>query len=226
VDALHLPMLFDSYATMDRVRDALAPKLEARIEAQGFVVLNWSDGGWAQFFTKRPVKSLDDVRKLKLWISAGSAKTERLYKQFGFNVVPLPLSEMSTGLQSGLIEAIDVPPLYAMLDGSFQRAPYLIDIKWAPVTAGTVIAKAAWEKIPANLRPQLLDAARKAGADTRDRIRRLGDDSIAQMKQRGLTVVEVDQAAWKREAETFWPQLRGTMAPAELVDEAIRLVRG
>ena len=46
---------------------------------------------------------------------------------------PLPMTEMLTALQTGLIEAIDVPPLFAMLDGSFQRAPYMTDIRWAPV---------------------------------------------------------------------------------------------
>lgn len=223
VDALHIPMLFDSYEELDHVRNAMAPKLEQRLAAQGFVVLNWSDGGWAQFFTKKPAATLDDIRKQKLWISAGDAKTERLYKQFGMQVVPLPLSEVSTGLQSGLVEAITVPPLYAMLDGSFQRATNMTDIKWAPVIAGTVVSKQAWEKVPADLRPKLAEASERAGEATRSRIRKLGDDAIAQMKQRGLNVVEADRAAWKKEVEAAWPKLRGVLAPAELFDEAIRL---
>ena len=223
VDALHIPMLFDSYAELDHVRDKMAPKLEQRLEEQGFVVLNWSDGGWAQFFTKRPAKTLDDIRKHKLWISAADAKTERLYKQFGMNVVPLPLSEVATALQSGLVEAITVPPLYAMLDGSFQRATNMTDLKWAPVIAGTVIAKAAWEKIPAALRPELAAASAKAGDATRSRIRKLGDEAIVQMKDRGLNVVPIDTAAWKQEVEAAWPKLRGVLAPADLFDEAIRL---
>ena len=223
VDALHIPMLFDSYAELDHVRDAMAPKLERRLNGKGFVVLNWSDGGWAQFFTKKPAATLDDIRKQKLWISAGDAKTERLYKQFGMQVTPLPLSEVGTALQSGLVEAITVPPLYAMLDGSFQRATNMTDIKWAPVIAGTVIAQQAWEKIPATLRRELAAASERAGDATRDRIRKLGDDAIVQMKQRGLTVVATDRAAWKKEVEAAWPKLRGVLAPADLFDEAVRL---
>jgi TRAP-type C4-dicarboxylate transport system substrate-binding protein len=216
-------MLFDSYAELDHVRNAMAPKLEARLERKGFTVLNWSDGGWAQFFTKRPAKTLDDIRSHKLWISAGDAKTERLYKQFGMQVVPLPLSEVATGLQSGLVEAVTVPPLYALLDGTFQRVTNMTDVKWAPVIAGTVIANDAWQKIPADLRPQLSEAAKRAGEQTRSRIRQLGDDAITQMKQRGLTVVAVDKAAWQKEVEAAWPKLRGVLAPADLFDEAIKL---
>ena len=223
IDALHIPMLFNSYEELDYVRDKLAPKLEQRLEAKGFVILNWSDAGWAQFFTKRPAKTLDDIRKMKLWISAGDAKTERLYADFNMRVTPLTLSDMMTGLQTGLIEAIDVPPLYAMLDGSFERAPYMIDIKWAPVIGGTVIDKRAWERIPADLRPKLLEAARNAGERTRGEIRKLGADAVTQMKQRGLTVVEADQQAWLKEVEAGYPKLRGVLAPTELFDEAIRL---
>lgn len=223
VEALHIPMLFGSYAELDYVRDKMAPTLEAKLKAKGFVVLNWSDGGWAQFFTKEPAKTIDDIRGMKLWIAAGDPKTERLYRDFGMRPTPLPMTEMMTSLQTGLIEAIDVPPLFAMLDGSFQRAPYMTDIRWGAVLGGTVISADAWEKIPADLRPRLLASARKAGDEMRGRIRQLGDDAITQMKQRGLTVVSVDQQAWQDEIEKGYPKMRGQLAPAELFDEAIRL---
>jgi TRAP-type C4-dicarboxylate transport system substrate-binding protein len=201
----------------------MAPKLEAALSQKGFVVLNWSDGGWAQFFTKTPAKTLDDIRGMKLWIGTGDPKSEQLYRDFGMRPTPLPMTEMMTSLQTGLIDAIDMPPLFAMLDGSFQRAPYMTDIRWGPVIGGTVISKAAWESIPADLRPRLLASARKAGEEMRDRIRQLGEDAIAQMKQRGLTVVEADRAAWQREVEAGYPKMRGKLAPAPLFDEAIRL---
>ena len=223
VDALHIPMLFDSYAELDYVRDKMAPAFEARLSAEGFVVLNWADGGWAQFFTKEPTKTLADLRKQKLWISAGDPRTERLYKRFDMTVTPLSMGDVPTGLQTGLIEAITIPPLFAMLDGSYRSAPNLVDLKWAPVTGGVVISKEAWEKIPADLRPKLLTASRAAGDELRTKIRRLGDDAVAQMKTRGLNVVSVDVEAWRAEVEAAYPDLRGELAPAELFDEALRL---
>ena len=223
IEALHIPLLFRSYEELDYVRENMAPKLEGALAQKGFIVVNWSDGGWAQFFTKRPAKTLDDLRGMKLWISSGDPKAEQLYREFGMRPTPLPMTEMLTALQTGLIEAIDVPPLFAMLDGSFQRAPYMTDIRWAPVIGGTVISKQAWETIPADLRPKLLASAKKAGEEMRGRIRQLGEDAIMQMKQRGLTVVPADRDAWQREVEAAYPKLRGRLAPAPLFDEAIRL---
>lgn len=223
VDALHIPLLFDSYAELDYVRDKMAPTLEARLATEGFVVLNWADGGWAQFFTKRSAATLDELRKQKLWISAGDPRTERLYKRFDMTVTPLSMGDVPTGLQTGLIEAITIPPLFAMLDGSYRSAPNLIDLKWAPVTGGVVVSNTAWEKIPADLRPKLLAASREAGDELRTKIRRLGDDAVAQMKTRGLNVVAVDRAAWQKEVEAAYPELRGELAPEELFDMALRL---
>jgi TRAP-type C4-dicarboxylate transport system substrate-binding protein len=223
IEALHIPLLFRSYEELDYVREKMAPKFEAALSQKGFVVLNWSDGGWAQFFTKRPAKTLDDLRSMKLWIASGDPKAEQLYRDFGMRPTPLPMTEMLTALQTGLIEAIDVPPLFAMLDGSYQRAPYMTDIRWAPVMGGTVISKEAWESIPADVRPKLLASARKAGEEMRGRIRQLGEDAITQMKQRGLTVVEADRDAWQREVEAGYPKMRGKLAPPALFDEAIRL---
>ena len=222
VDALHIPMLFNSYAELDAVRDRMAPTLERRLEDKGFVVLNWADGGWARFFAKKPVQTLDDLRRQKLWISAGDPKTERLYKKYDMQVTPLSLGDVQTGLQTGLVEAVTEPPLFAMLDGTYRSAPNMTDLRWAPVIGGTVISKEAWEKVPANLRPQLLDASRRAGDELRDKIRRQGDDAIGQMKQRGLNVVSVDREAWEKEVTALYPELRGELAPADLFDQAIR----
>ena len=222
VDAMHIPLLFRSYEELDYVRDKMAPTLEKRLASNGFVILNWSDGGWAHFFAKQPVATLADLRKQKLWISAGDPKTERLYKKFDMQVTPLALGDVQTGLQTGLVEVVTEPPLFAMLDGTYQAAGNMTDLRWAPVLGGTVISKDAWEKIPADLRPQLEEASRKAGDDLRATIRKLGADAITQMKSRGLNVVEVDRAAWEKEVTALYPQLRGDLAPADLFDMAIR----
>lgn len=223
IDALHLPMLFESYQELDYVRDRMAPTYEKRLAEKGYVVLNWSDGGWAHFFTAKPAKTLADIRSQKLWISAGDPKTERLYKDYRMRVVPLAVTDLATSFETGLIEAVTLPPLFAMLNGSFERAPYMTDVKWAPIVGGTVVSSKAWESIPSDLRPRLLEASQRAGAQVRERIRRLGDDAVDQMKQRGLTVVAADHAAWLAEVKAAYPELRGVLAPAELFDEAIRL---
>ena len=111
VDCLNIPMLFASYEELDYVRNGIAAELEQRLTHKHFKVLSWAEGGWIYFFTKVPVRTPDDLRKLRLWTAAGYPEAEKLSKALGFQVVPLPETDMLTGLQTGLIEAIDIPPV-------------------------------------------------------------------------------------------------------------------
>ena len=226
VSCLQIPMMISSYEELDYVRDRVAPKLETMLEDKGFTVLNWGDVGWVHFFTKQPARTLDDIRGMKLFISAGDPETEKLYREFGFNPVPMPVTDMVAILQTGLIDAFDVPPLFALSDQSFALAKNMIDVKWAALVGATIVHEDAWEQIPAALRPKLLASARRAGEKLREDIRRLGDESIVAMKMFGLNVTELDEATrneWRAEAEAAYPKLRGRLVPAELFDEVVRL---
>jgi len=226
VSCLQIPLLLDSYEELDYVRDRLAPLLERRIEERGFVVVNWSDAGWVHFFTKSPAATPDDLRQLKLLTSAGDPQTEKLYKDFGLHVVPLPYTEVLMALETGLIEAVQGPPLYAMLDQWFGLAPNMTDLRWAPLVGATVIRRDTWEAIPQAWREEMLESARAAGLQLRGKIRALGEEAVPEMEKRGLKVVSLDEAAlraWSAETTRAYQKLRGVYAPADLFDEAVRL---
>ncbi len=226
VACFHIPMMIESYEELDYVRDRIAPRLEKLLDEKGYVVLNWGDAGWVHFFTKTPARKLDEIRKMKLFTMAGDAEALELYQSAGFRPVPLATTDMMPALQTGLIEAFDVPPLLAMLNQWFGLARNMIDVKWAPLVGATVVSKKTWERIPAEQRAQMLEAARSAGVRLRGEIRKMGDDAVVEMKKRGLNVITLDAATladWRRQAEEAYPKLRGRLAPAELFDEVKRL---
>jgi TRAP-type C4-dicarboxylate transport system substrate-binding protein len=226
VACLQVPLMLQSYAELDHVRAGMAERLEKRIEAKGFKVLNWADGGWVHTFATRPVRTPDDLRKLKLFTSAGDPKTERLFEELGFNVVPLTMADMMLQLNTSALDAITTVPLFAMLQESYRLAPYMTDLAWTPLVGGTIIDLRAWNRIPAAIRPALVDAARAAGDTLRPRIRSLGDGAVPEMQKKGLKVVTLDaaqRAAWQKAAEGAYDKLRGRYCPADLFDEALRL---
>jgi len=226
VACLQIPMMIESYEELDYVRDRVAPRLEKLLDEKGYVVLNWGDAGWVHFFTKTPARRLDDIRKMKLFTMAGDADALELYQSAGFRPVPLATTDMMPALQTGLIEAFDVPPLLAMLNQWFGLARHMLDIRWTPLVGATVVSKKAWERIPESMRPAMLEAARGAGLRLRTEIRKMGDDAVAEMRKRGLNVITVDGptlAEWRREVEEAYPKLRGRLVPAELFDEVRRL---
>jgi TRAP-type C4-dicarboxylate transport system substrate-binding protein len=142
--------------------------------------------------------------------------------------VPLPVTDMLTGLQTGLIEAIDVPPLFALLDRSYQAAPYMTDLRFAPLNAATVITSASWERIPENHRAEFLDATHAAVEAMRAEIHAAEVESIEEMVARGLTVVRLEPSElelWRAEAEDVYPRLGCASSHPALFEEVMRLRR-
>lgn len=226
VACLQVPLLIDSYAELDYVRDRLASTLEARIEARGFKVLNWADGGWVRVFSKEPMTTPADLRGMKLFTSAGDPETEVLYTRFGFRVVPLSIVDLVTSLQTGMIEAVPSVPLFAQLQELYKLTPHMLNVKLTPLVGGTVVDAAVWRQLPAEHRAAMLESAADAGMQMRNPIRQLGEDTIAEMATRGLRVIEPDAAtlaAWRREAESIYPRLRGEYCPADVFDQVVRL---
>lgn len=226
VSCLQVPMMLQSYEELDFVRERIAPELERRIESRGFKVLHWADGGWVYVFTKHGARTPDDLRRLRLFTSAGDPETERLYKEFGFNVVPYSATDLVPMLQAGKLDAFALPPLFAQTQELFKLAPNMTNVPWIPLVGGTVITLKAWGRLPESKRDALLEAARKPGERLRADIRRMGDVAVVEMQKRGLKVLDVDAATrrtWQTEAEKTYPKLRGTYCPADVFDEVRRL---
>jgi TRAP-type C4-dicarboxylate transport system substrate-binding protein len=226
VECLQLPLFFETYADLERVRGAIAPALEASIEENGYKVLSWAEAGWVHFFAKSPVRTPDELRPLRLWVSTGALETERIANELGFRTVPLAVTDMLTGLQTGLIEAIDVPPLFALLDRSYQAAPFMTELRFAPLNAATLMTLSAWERIAESHRARFLDAARAAIEKMRAKIHTAEVEAIEEMVARGLTVVRLEAGeleSWRREAEAIYPRLGCARQHPELFAEVTRL---
>jgi len=226
VYALGVPLMYDSYDEVYTVLDRMRPGLEAGLLDKGFVVLNWADGGWVRFFTKKPVAAPDDLRALKLFSWAGDAEAVEVWRSAGFRPVPLPSTEIATALQTGLIEALGSPPQVAVISQFFNHAQYMTDLRWQLLLGATVITKRDWDRIPADLQPALRQAAEDAGARLRSEIRSSEARDVEAMEKRGLHVVgvtEAQRAEWQKLTEKMYPKIRGPIVPVPAFDEAMRL---
>jgi TRAP-type transport system periplasmic protein len=226
VYALGIPMMYDSYDEVYGVLERMRPRLEQGLAAKGFVVLNWADGGWVHFFSQQPVAVPDDLRALKLFTWAGDSDSVELWKSIGFRPVPLPSTEIATALQTGLVNALGCPPQVAVVAQYYNHAKNMTDLKWQLLLGATLIDKSTWERIPADIRPALLEAARADGKRLQAEIRGSAEKDVEAMRKRGLNVVPVDakaRALWRQTAESTYPRIRGKIVPAEAFDEAMRI---
>lgn len=229
VNALQsMPMAFRSLEEVDYVGEKLRPLLEARLLAKGYLVLFWSDSGWVRFFTTSPILRPDDLRKLKIFSWAGSTHEYDLWKSTGFNPVMLETAGIAQGLLSGTISAITMPPLFANPGRMDSQAKYMLELNWAPLVGAAVVRKKSWDKIPAQFHQPMLKIAAEAGRQVTAAGRAENDAAVAAMEKRGLKVQKVTpevEAEWRAVVETVNDKIRGKIVPADMYDEAQRLLK-
>ena len=181
----NMPMMFRSLDEVDYIGRKLQPKLQERMHDKGFVVLSWIDTGWVRFFSRTPVVRIDDLKKLDLFTWAGDSKTIDVMTHAGLKPVPLETDDILTGLQTGLIDAVPMPPFYALALQVYRHAPHMLDLHWAPLVGALVVTRKAWDRIPVELQSEMRDAAAQTGAEIKAAGRSEGAQSILTMRKVG-----------------------------------------
>ena len=215
-----IPFFFDSYDELNYVTDKLTPTIRKRLEPKGFVLLNWGHGGWTQIFTKKPVKTVEDVKSVKLYTSAGNDRMVQWFKSNGFQPRAMAMTDIMTGLTTGMIDGLPAPPLAAMFFQWYKQTPYMLDIGLAPIVGATVITTKTWKSIPDADKPKLLAAADGVDKRLRAEIPKQDLSSIETMKKAGLTVTNATGPEWKTQLDSLAKTMRGEMVPTDIFDLA------
>ena len=224
-------MLIRSNEEMIAVLGEVAPFLEQNLEQRGFVALMWAPVGWVKFFAREPVRSLADIRRQTLWVGDANAAQVRAWQQAGFDVVALPMNEVTTALQSGMIDAYLTSPLAALQFQWFGITPHMNELSLFPLYGALVISKRAWDRIPETLRPGLRAAARAGAQRFSATALELDDLAVLSMQAYGLQVHEAPAALeqeWRQIAADEFQSLIGAVIDAEafrLVSETVTAYR-
>ena len=222
---LNIPFFFESDEEVFHVVEALTPTFERVLADEGLVLLNWGHAGWAHFFSEDRVETLDDLRGTKLFTAAGDDKMLQWYKENAFDPEPLAVTDVLLGLNTGLINAHPSPPYVALLFQWFDKTPFMLDVPLAPVLGITVVTERTWDGIDADDQQVLLASAKRLEQELLRDVAAQERGSIEQMRRRGLTVVEIDDAAkasFRAVADQLTASWRGEMIPADVYDLAVR----
>lgn len=213
--AIDFPFFISTDGEFNYVLRKSRSYFDQRFEEAGFRLLTWSSAGWARFFATKKIESPSDLKKLRLGVPAGDGQLLNTWRKLGFDAIPLPIPDILTGLQSGMIDAFYAPPDAAVVYQWFRGALNMSALRVAPVVIGLVIDNRTWEKIPADLRPQLEETMKGVQAELDRSSVTIDDQAIATMKQRGLTVNPISP-----QIEREWQQL-GTVGSQMLVGNLV-----
>jgi|TARA_B110000263_G_scaffold175877_1_gene153754 TRAP-type C4-dicarboxylate transport system substrate-binding protein len=226
--AFYIPLAFKNEEDIQLVLDNLYGELDKKLEEKGFKLLYLADLGWAYWFSNSKVTSPLDLKDKKIFTWAGDFKWAEIYKKAGFNPVPLASTDILSGLQTGLIDAMSTMPLYALAQQSFGITNHMLDLKWGTLLAGIIIDMKTWNRIPNKYHDDLISIANDIRERQKETNKNAEAQAIAAMKEYGLIIhspTEEETKLWQKEVDKMEPYLRGNVIPADVYDRVIRLTQ-
>lgn len=219
-----MPLVFDTWEEVDHVRTKMRARLEERLRAKGFEVLFWADAGWVRFFSKQPATRPEDFKRMKIFVWAGDQAQMEIMQSLGYRAVPLETTDILLGLNTGLVNTVPMPPLYALAGQMHTAAPHMLDMKWCPIVGAALVRTETWEKLSPAVRTALRPGSDLAGEKIRIRGRFEDEEAIRVLKSRGVQVHPLPpeaRAEWNRLVQQVYPKLRGSKVPAEIFDDVM-----
>jgi len=142
-----LPLKFKSLEEVYFVRQRMDPMILQSLEAAGLVAFGLADGGFAYVMSNTPVADVAKLRDLKVWIPAHDTMIAEAMQGFGIHPIPLPIADVRTGLQTGLIDTIANSPAGAIVLQWHTQVKYITQLPFVYLYGILAVDRAAFEKI-------------------------------------------------------------------------------
>ncbi len=195
VNVFNMPFVFRDHDHMRKVIDGeIGQEILDKITNSEFnmVGLAWMDGGVRNLYTKKPVRSLEDLKGMKIRV-IGNPMFIETFNALGANGIAMDTGEIFSALQTGVVDGAENNPPTMLEHNHFRSAKYYTLTGHLILPEPIVISKATWNK----LTPEQQDTVKKYAKEAQFEERRLWDEksaaSEAKLKEEGVEFIEVDK---------------------------------
>jgi tripartite ATP-independent transporter DctP family solute receptor len=213
-----LPFIFRDVAHQHAVVDGpIGDAVGEDLAKAGFVVLAWYDAGARSMYARRPIRTPEDMRGLKVRVQTSDLWID-IMRALGANATPLPFGEVYTSLQSGVIDAAENNwPSYESTR-HFEVARYFTTTEHSNVPEILAVSRQRWQRLNAADRELLRTAARESATYQRELWAERERTSRDKVVAGGAQVIEItDRAPWARLMEPLYTKYASEPRMAELV---------
>jgi TRAP-type C4-dicarboxylate transport system substrate-binding protein len=184
-----LPFMFRSLQEADHVRKAVDPLLYAGLEQAGFISFGISEGGFAYLMSNQPLSRVEELRQQKVWSPEGDEVGRIAFEALGVSPIPLPLPDVLTGLQTGLINTVATSPVGAIALQWHTRVKYLTDVPLLYLYGTLVIQKRAFNRLSEGDQAIVRSAMDKAFQQVNEQSRKDNEGALEALKSQGIQFI-------------------------------------
>jgi len=144
-----LPFVFQSEDEVNYVREFLDPQLEQEFEDLGYVTFGFASGGFAIILSNEPIRGHADLKGKKIWLPEGDLISFEAMKALQLTPYPSSLTNVLTGLQTGLIDVVAIPPAVAVALQWHTKVKYVTQVPVLYVMGFMAVQKKSFARLDA-----------------------------------------------------------------------------
>lgn len=218
---LQSPRLFTNYKQVDAARAELTPAMTEEAYANGFKIMAWADVGRLRLFSKKPVETLADFRRMRPWLYMQSETLKEFYKAIGATGVPLGIGEVYGGLQTGMIDVVWSSALLAAVLNWHAATSYVSARGIGFIQIAFAFRRPAWDALPANVQEAMVQLSHKRSQKAQIEARKNDERVFQRLLERGQRAVPVkNEADWIAAGVSLRKRMIGRIYTSELVAKA------
>jgi len=202
VQLYSLPFTFNNLEEVHHIRKTFDPIIAQGLVDNGFQLLGLSEGGFAYLMSNKALTKAADIKGQKVWVPEGDLIGNEIFKVAGINPISSPISNVYTGLQTGLLDTITINPSGAIALQWHTKVSHLSDEPLLLIMGMLVVDQKAFNKIKAA--DQVI--IKKAVATAFKRLDTLNAEgnigARAALQKNGVTFDKPSGVEWREIADT------------------------
>jgi TRAP-type transport system periplasmic protein len=229
VRVMDLPFLFRNDQEVDLVHGEMENFFARQFREKGFELLAWAEVGNAHLFSRSPIRKVSDLQRLRVWAWSGDPIARETFSAMGTNPIPLAVTDVTTALNTGMIDTVYASLLGAMALQWDLYVKTMTSLPLAHSTGAILLARSFTEKMPLDLLALLKEESHRSMAELTTRLRQQTGEIIGLLEKRGIQILpvpdEADLQAFYRVHEQVALALQGKVYPKEVLDRAYSILK-
>jgi tripartite ATP-independent transporter DctP family solute receptor len=209
LNVFNLPFLFRSTAHMQKVVDgAIGQELLDKVSNNPntrLIALCWMDAGARSMYdTKRSIKSIDDLKGLKIRVM-GNPMFVDMMNDLGGNGVAMGYDQVFSALQTGVVDGAENNPPSYVFDNHYQVAKHYSLTEHLIVPEILVFSRRSWDSLTPDDQALVKKLARDAQADARTRWIAYEQKAFDKMKEADIDIQQIaDKTPFQDAVKPVW----------------------
>jgi TRAP-type C4-dicarboxylate transport system substrate-binding protein len=146
--AIRIPGMFDSPEEAHHVTDRLRAPEEAEALAAGFVLLGTGSMGEDVIFSNEPVRSLADLRKMRIWKWEGDEVGIAVARAMGVTPVPTALLDGERAYEAGRLDGFFAIPTAALAFQWSAHSRYVTTLPVGHLNGCCLMSSRSFDRLP------------------------------------------------------------------------------